>query len=61
MLVSMNVAEQRTHAKELLDRIDDDFFVAVYNLMATYVRKQKGRVMGYTPAGEAITVGEFLD
>ncbi len=57
----MSVAEQRNHAKELLDRIDDDFFVAIYNLMETYVSKQKGRVMGYTPKGEAITVGEFLE
>lgn len=57
----MNVSEQRAHAKELLDHIDDDFFAAVYNLMETYVRKQKTQVMGYTPAGEAITVGDFLE
>ena len=59
--IAMSVIEQRTHAKELLDRIDDEFFSAVYNLMETYVNKQKSRVMGYTPKGEAITVGEFLE
>ena len=57
----MSVAEQRNHAKELLDRIDDDFFVAVYNLMETYLSKQKSRIMGYTSKGEAITVEKFLE
>ena len=57
----MNVSEQRAHAKELLDHIDDDFFAAVYNLMETYIRKQKTQVMGYTQKGEAVTVGEFLE
>lgn len=59
--VAMNVTDKRSHAKELLDRIDDEFFAAVYNLMETYVNKQKSRVIGYTAEGEAITVGEFLE
>ncbi len=57
----MSVAEQRSRAKELLDHIDDDFFAAIYQLMETYVSKQKQQVLGYTPSGEAITVGAFLE
>jgi hypothetical protein len=57
----MNVTEQRNHAKELLDRMDDEFFAAVYQLMETYVSKQESQILGYTVRGEAITVGQFLE
>ncbi len=57
----MSQEAKRTHAHELIDQIDEEFFDAIYQLMETYVRKQSDHIMGYSPKGEPVRVGEFLE
>lgn len=57
----MSTTEKRSHARELIDRMDDEFFDAVYALMETYVRKQEGAILGYTAKGDPVRVGEFIE
>ena len=57
----MSQEAKRAHAHELIDQMDNEFFDAVYQLMETYVRKQYNQVLGYSPKGEPIRVGEFLE
>jgi uncharacterized protein (UPF0297 family) len=59
--IIMSQEAKRAHAHELIDQMDNEFFDAVYQLMETYVRKQSDQVMGYSPKGEPVYVGEFLE
>lgn len=56
----MSTAEKRVHAHKLIDRMDDEFFDALYGLMETYMRKQENAILGYTVMGEPVRVGDFL-
>lgn len=57
----MSQEAKRAHAHELIDQMDDAFFDAVYQLMEAYMHKQSDQIMGYSPLGEPIYVGEFLE
>ena len=57
----MSQKEKRAYAHELIDRVDDEFFDAIFQLMETYVRKQDAHIIGYSPSGEPIMVSAFLE
>lgn len=55
----MTVTEQRSHAPELLDQLNDEFFAAVYSMLETYVRQQQEPIIGYkVGTGEPISAKE---
>ena len=57
----MNKTEKRSHARELIGKLDDEFFSAIYTLMESHVRQVEDRVLGYTAGGDPVRVGEFLE
>ncbi|OAV43952.1 hypothetical protein [Lewinella sp. 4G2] len=56
----MDTTEKRNHARELIGKLDDEFFTAIYTLMESHVRQVEDRVLGYTAGGDPVKVGEFL-
>ncbi len=57
----MTIAEQRSHAVELLNKIDDDFFAAVYTMLETYTRLKEDPIIGYEADGTAVRSSVALE
>jgi hypothetical protein len=57
----MTITEQRSHAVELLDKVDDDFLAAVYAMLETYVRLKEDPIVGYEADGTAVRASVALE
>lgn len=58
----MTIAEQRNHASELLVKVDDQFFRAIYAMLETYVlEKGENPIIGYDSDGAAVRADMALE
>ena len=50
----MSIQDKRTHAHQLIDSLDETFFEAVYQVMATYAQRHEERIVGYDELGTPV-------